>query len=416
MVAGMPDPPEDPFFDALRAEDPEETNAIVHRLRAEDPVHLVPGLGFWLVTRHDDVKRLFNDPENVTNDRRAYEHHVPRGEPGSIVRWSEDNGLFAMAPADHARVRRLVSAAFTPRAVRRMDEQIRAVVEQHAAPLRDRPGEVLDLMNDFTSPIPNVVISRITGVPPGDDEVRFRELAQATIRGFFSFAEEAVKKASEEAFTELATWVRELAQERRDALREDLISDLIRAQGDEKLADNEIITLITGLIGAGSETTALGGMVAILTLLNHPEEAARLRADRALVPNAVNEIMRFGFGGVGGLPRYALRDFELRGQAIRKGQMLMLSFSGANRDPEVWDDPDRFDIDRDCRELTVFGNGPHYCLGANLARGEMGAMVEAALEILPPGSRVRDDLMEFEPTGFFRRPKNLPVEVGSASG
>lgn len=406
-------PPDDPFFQAVAAEDPDETYAIIRELREDDPVHQVPGVGFWFVTRHEDVKRLFNDPSNVTNDRRAYEHHVPRGEEGSLVRWSENNGLFAMAPEDHARVRRLVSAAFTPRAVARMDDQIRRVVEQFAAPLRERRGEVLDLMNDFTNPIPNAVISRITGVPPaGDDELRFRELAQTTIRGFFTFSSPAIKKASDEAFTELATWVREMAKERRDAPQEDLISDLIRAQDrDEKLQDDEIITLVTGLIGAGSETTALGGLVAITSLLRNEEAMERLRADRSLIPNAINEIMRWGFGGPGGLPRYAIRDFELRGKTIRKGQMLMLSFAGANRDPRVWDEPDAFDIERDCRELTVFGNGPHYCLGANLARGEMSAMTDAILDILPPGSSVRDDLMTFEEVGFFRRPTNLPIQL-----
>jgi len=409
--------PDDPFLDAVRSQDPEESNRIVARLRAEDPIHLVPGLGFWVVTRHDDCHRMFNDPDNVTNDRRAYEHYEPRGEEGSLVRWAENNGVFAMPPAEHARVRRLVSAAFTPGAVRRMDDQIDAVVSQFARPLRGRDGEVVDFMAEFTNPIPNAVISRITGVPPsGDDERRFQELAQQTIRGFFTFASPEVKRVSDEAFTELAGWVREMAKERRDAPRDDLISDLIRAQDrDDRLGDDEIITLITGLIGAGSETTALGGLVAITTLLGHPREMDRLRADRSLIPNAVNEIMRFGFGGPGGLPRYAVRDFDFRGEAIRKGQMLMLSFAGMNRDPEVWPDPDVFDIERDCRALTVFGNGPHYCLGANLARGEMAAMVDAALDLLPPGSAVSEADFEYQEAGFFRRPMNLPIRIGPAA-
>jgi cytochrome P450 len=137
-----------------------------------------------------------------------------------------------------------------------------------------------------------------------------------------------------------------------------------------------------------------------------------VRDDRSLVPKAVNEIMRFAFGGPAGLPRFAVRDFELRGQKIRKGQMLMLSFGGANRDPAVFDDPDTLDIERDARDLLVFGNGPHYCLGANLARQEMGCMIEAMLDFLPPGSRWRKDQMEFQTTGLFRRPVTLPIELG----
>jgi cytochrome P450 len=121
--------------------------------------------------------------------------------------------------------------------------------------------------------------------------------------------------------------------------------------------------------------------------------------------------MRFAFGGPAGLPRFAVRDFELRGKQIKKGQMLMLSFGGANRDPAVFDDPDTLDIERDSRDLLVFGNGPHYCLGANLARQEMGAMLDAALDIVTPGSRVREDLQQFQQMGLFQRPLNLPVEI-----
>jgi cytochrome P450 len=293
-----------------------------------------------------------------------------------------------------------------------MDAQIRAVVERFAQPLRHRPGEVLDLMGDFTNPIPNAVISRVTGVPPGADEVRFRELAQELIRGFFPFAPPEALAHSEAALREMAAWVKQMAAERRSRLGEDLISDLIRTQErDETLSDDEIVLLISVLIGAGSETTNLGGLVMIQTLLQHPRQLERVRHDRSLVPKAVNEIMRFAFGGPAGLPRFAVRDFELRGKQIKKGQMLMLSFGGANRDPAVFDDPDTLDIERDSRDLLVFGNGPHYCLGANLARQEMGAMLDAALDIVTPGSRVREDLQQFQQMGLFQRPLNLPVEI-----
>jgi cytochrome P450 len=398
----------DLFLELLEAKDPAP---LVHRLRAEDPVHFVPSLGFWFVTRHDDVKRLFNDPENATQDRGAWEHFRPAPE-GTMLRWFQDNSFARQGPEAHARFRRLFNGALTPRAVRRMDAQIREVVERFAEPLRGRGGEVLDLMGDFTNPIPNAVISRVSGVPPGADEVRFRELAQELIRGFFPFAPPDALERSEAALQEMAVWVRRMAAERRHTLGEDLISDLIRAQErDETLSDDEIVFLISVLIGAGSETTNLGGLVMIQTLLGHPEQLKRVRDDRALVPKAVNEIMRFAFGGPAGLPRFAVRDFELRGKRIRKGQMLMLSFGGANRDPAVFENPDALDIERDARDLLVFGNGPHYCLGANLARQEMGAMLDAALDVVTPGSFVREDLQRFQAMGLFRRPLNLPVEI-----
>jgi cytochrome P450 len=405
-----PSPAPDPFLELLRSSDPAP---LVRALRENDPVHFVEPLGFWFVTRHDDVKRLFNDQENVTQDRMAWERLVPAPE-GTMLRAIQERTVVGKTPESHARFRKLFSSALTPRAVRRMDDQIREVVERFAAPLRGRPGEVLDLMGELTNPVPNAVISRVTGVPPGEDEVRFRELAQDLIRGFFPLAPREAMARSEAALQEMAVWVREMAAERRRAPREDLISDLIRVQergGD--LADEEIVLLISILLGAGSETTNLGGLVLIRTLLQHREALERVRSDRSLVPKAVMEILRFAFGGPAGVPRYAARDFTLRGQRIRKGQMLMLSFGGANRDPAVFPDPDVLDLDRDTREVLVFGNGPHYCLGVNLARQEMGCMLEAALEIAPPGSRVRDDLIQYQDAGLFRRPVNLPVEIAT---
>ena len=353
------------------------------------------------------MRALFTDP-NVTNDPRAWEHYVAPAE-GTFQRWVSDNGLFSLPPEQHARVRRLVSSAFTPRAVARMDEQVLDVVEQFAAPLRGRTG-VVDLMAEYTDPIPNATISRITGVPAkSGEEVRFRELAQATIRGFFSFSDADAKKAGELAFMELAEWVRKLADERRHSPREDLISDLVRAKDEGRaMSDDEIITLVTGLIGAGSETTAIGGLVSVLTLLEHPETLERLRRDRAAIPDAVNEILRYAFGGGGGLPRYAVRDFELRGKPIKKGQMILLSFTGAHRDPSVFPDPDRFDIDRDNSELTIFGHGPHYCIGVHLARSEMRAMIDAALDFMPRGARHREDLVELPAHGLLPPAAELP--------
>jgi cytochrome P450 len=399
----------DPFLEMLAAEDP---SPMLHALRASDPVHLVDPLGFWLVTRHDDVKRLFNDPDHVTNDKRIWEHNVPHSE-GTMLRWADDHGLFSLAPEGHARIRRLVSAAFTPRAVRRMDDQIREVVERTAAPLRGRYREVIDLLGEFTNIVPNTVISRITGVPPGDDEVRFRRIAQSTIAGFFPFTPQHLREEAERSFQELANWVRELVAKRRAHPEEDLVTDLVNAQdADGALCEDDIVLLLAGVVGAGSETTAQGGASLVRMLLAHPEQMERLRRDRPLIRRAMDEILRFSLNGPGGTVRFAVRNFELRGKPIRRGQMLMLSLGGANRDPAVFDHPDVLDLDRSVRDLATFGNGPHYCLGANLARQEMGCMLDALLDILPAGSRVCGDQIDYLDAGLIRRPTNLPVLIG----
>jgi len=401
------------FTELVATEDPYPE---IHRLRAEDPVHFFADLGFWVVFRHDDVKQLLNDPEHVTGDKRSWEHYAPSPE-GSLLRWAEDNSLFAVKPEEHARLRRLVAAAFTPRAIRRMEEQIREVVDRVARPLKCRSGEVIDLNRGFASVIPNTVISRITGVPPaGDDEERFRDLAQSAIAGFLPFTPPELKAKADVSFGELVAWVRELCAKRRANPEEDLITDLLQAQDeDARLTEDDIVRLVTGLVAAGSETTALGGMRIARTLLENPEPAERLRADRSLVPGSLDELIRFSLGGPAGTVRFARRDFRLRGKEICRGQMIMLSFGGANRDPAVFAEPDTLDLDRGVRDLLVFGHGPHYCLGANLARQEMACMLDALLDILTPGSQIEEARREYQDAGLFKRPLNLPVRIAGAA-
>jgi cytochrome P450 len=400
-----------PFLDPTYPDDPYPRLA---KLRDEDPVHFVAPLGLWVILRHDDVKRLFSDTEIVTPDRSYWELFQPSPQ-GSYMRWVEEHSLFSLPPEGHSRLRRLFSVALTPRAVKRHDRQVRETVERFAAPLRGESG-VIDLMSRFSDPIPYAVISRIFGIPPaGDDERRFGRLAQTAIRGILPLADDAAKQAGEAAFLEIAMWVGTLSQVRRMTLEEDMISDLIRAQDrDDRLTDDEIIMMVTGLIAAGSETTAIGGMVAARQLLAHPDQMEKLRREPEWIPNAVSEILRtgFGMGGIAGPTRYAMRDFELRGKQIRKGQMLILSIDGAGRDPAVYDDPDRFDVSREVSDLMTFGHGLHYCLGAHLARQEIGVMIEALLDILPAGSRCRENLVEYQTIGPFRRPVTLPVEIG----
>src|SRR5262245_39907107 len=236
------------------------------------------------------------------------------------MRWASDHGLFSLPPDEHARVRRLVSAAFTPRAIARMTAQVLEVVRQYAAPLHGRRG-IVDLMAESTDPIPNAVISRVTGVAaPGGEEVRFRELAQATIRGFFTFGDPAARERGGEAFAALAEWVRQVANDRRRAPREDMITDLVRARDrGDAMSDDEIVILVAGLLGSGSETPAVGGLISLLARLEMPDVLARLRWLRALGRHPATASLRYCFAAGVGLPGYAGRDFEMHGKQIRKG-------------------------------------------------------------------------------------------------
>ena len=397
-----------PFLEPAFGENP---HAAVDRLRVEDPVHFVEGLGIWAVTRFDDVKQLFGD-ERVTSSRSAASGFVPAPE-GSFARWFDEHGILSSEPTAHARTRRLASQAFTPRGVARMEAQAREVVRRIAAPLHGRRG-IVDLVAEFTNPIPNAVISRITGVPPaGDDEVRFGALARDTVRGMFPFASEEARAAMERAGFELSDWVREMAVARLREPQDDLISDFCAASQDgDRLTPEDVVAWVTALVAAGSETTAMVGTDALATLLDRPADLARLREQRELLPRAVNEALRFTLNG--GMPRYALRDFELRGRRIRRGETIYLSLAGANRDPAVYPDPHRFVLDREVRQQTFFGSGAHYCLGANLARAELAWMIDAALDFLPPGARVLHEQVKRSTLGFVRRRDTLPVEFARA--
>ncbi|MBK7948210.1 MAG: cytochrome P450 [Deltaproteobacteria bacterium] len=381
-------------------------------LREHDPVHWDEALGTWFITRYEDVRRFFSDPR-LSTDRRLARSYRP-APPESWLFHFEQSSIISADPEGHRRWRHRLSAGFTPRAVRRMDQQVRDIVEEFAAPLRGQTGEV-DLLAAFTDPIPNTVIGRITGIPPyPGDEARFRSLAQQMMQRFTFFADAAKIERGNAAIEELAEWVMKLADERRQTRADDLLSDLIHGNaGDEALTNREIVVLVAGLVAAGSETTTLGGTQVIRHLLKHPGELARVRADRSLVRNAVREALRFDFGSLAAVNmRFATEPIELAGQTIRPGDMLMLSPASANRDPSVFPDPDRFDVGRDTRDVVSFGHGPRYCLGANLAMQEMACMLEAALDFLPEDARLVEHEADWEQIGIMRRPLRLVVDFG----
>ena len=410
-MSATPQVPTDPYLSDEFISDPV---GVIDRMREEDPVHLIPGFNAWMVTRWNDVRELFTHP-STTNDRRAYENYNLPPE-GSAARWFAENSLFAVEPERHARMRNLVSAALTPRAVKRMEGQVREVVGQFAQKLRGRTG-VVDVMAEFTEPIPNTVVGRISGIPQkGDDEYRWRQLGRDSVRGINPFLSPEERKRSEDALAEICDWVRAIASERRRQPREDIISDLVQVtHEDDRMTIDEIVLVVAALVAAGTETTTIASTRGIRALLQHPDQMQRLRADPELMPNAVDELLRWDFGSVG-LPRYAAEDFEFRGKPIKKGQLLMLNMMGAHRDPSVFPDPNSLDLTRDTKALTIFGHGPHYCLGANLARQELRCMYEAALDFLPKDARLLEDQIQWSRVVMFTSIDSLPVDFGTAQG
>jgi cytochrome P450 len=383
---------------------------MIARVREQDPVCWIPGIDAWVVTGHEDVRRLFTDAR-VTADERIYARYRPPIDPAA--RWLSEMPFRSMAADGQCLGRRLVSAALTPRAVARLEKCVREVVEQFAAPLRDRTDRV-DLIDEFTAPVSATAIGRILGVSPQDYD-DFRRLAikaTAMIRPLLS---EEKRERAERAAAKIGNYVSALVRERFAAPGEDFISDLIEgtANGDRSASDEDITRVVTGLVSAGTGTTSVACARALLTLFHHPDQLRLLRRDRSLLPNAVEELLRYD-SGILFMPRYVVEDFTLRHQALKRGQLVFLSVMGANRDPRVFPEPDRVDLLRNAKDAVSFGYGAHYCPGASIGRMEMRLMLDAALDFIPAGARLVDEEIHWSKKGIMSQLKSLPVDFTGA--
>jgi pimeloyl-[acyl-carrier protein] synthase len=337
---------------------------IYHALRAEDPVHLSP-LGFWVLTRYEDVVATLRDPRFAKEALAAFvAARFGVAMPGVGL------SMLDRDPPDHTRLRGLVSKAFTPRVVEGLRPHIQEIVDD----LLDRVegAGAMDLIEDFAYPLPVIVICEMLGVPVADRE-RFKGWGLDIARGLDAIwlpAESEVARQSMASRHALTGYFRELIAERRAAPRADLLSALIAAEetGD-RLSEEELLATCILLLVAGHETTVNLIGNGTLALLRHPAELRRLREDPGLVAGAVEELLRYD-GPVQRTARIPSEDVVIGGRAIGKGELVMPFIGAADRDPAQFREPDRLDITRADNRHIAFGWGIHFCLGAPLARLE----------------------------------------------
>ena len=303
--------------------------------------------------------------------------------------------LLAIDGEDHHRVRSLVSRAFTPRAVDRHRTLMRDVLERLVEPVVPR-GRT-EFMADISDHYPIEVMCHVLGVPP-DDHTEFaewnNEITWALSLQLFAHLDEVAH-----GFTHLRAYVTDLLEDRRRHPRDDMVSALAQAEeAGDRLTDQEITMLVAGLLFAGYDTTRNQLGIAMSVFADHPDQWAALAADPSLAAPAVEEVMRFQ-GAVAAAPRFVVEDIELDGYLIPAGTMLALSTASANHDPAAYTEPQTFDITVAREPQLTFGGGPHYCLGASLARAEMQ-------EALPMLARAMPDLeLDGEPT--WRQPVGI---------
>lgn len=349
----------------------------ITRLRAVSPVSplIFPnGHEGWLVTGYEAVRRLMADTRFSSRQDLGIVH-VPYEAPGMPVATEPSPqipGLFvAMDPPDHTRLRRKLTGAFTVRRMRALEEHIAEIVEQHLDAM-ERLTPPIDLVAEFALPVPSLVICELLGVPYED-----RATFQVNSAKFLVKDQTLEEKMG--AFGAMNMYLAELVTRKRAEPGEDILSDLAR---DPDLGVDELTGIAFLLLLAGHETTANMLSLGTFALLEHPEQLAHLHADPELIPNAVEELLRY-LSVADIFYRYATDDIELCGETIPAGSTVVVSLLAANRDPLRFDDPDRLDVYRKARGHTTFGHGVHQCLGQQLARIEMRAGFAGLLRRFP---------------------------------
>jgi len=333
-----------------------------------------PGHGQWIVSRFDDVNALLRDRRLG----RTYLHVASHAAMGreSPPEWHDpfwrlvQSGMLDREPPDHTRLRRLVSRAFTPATVEGLRTRIEAIVDRLLGEALER-GE-FDLVADVAEPLPVTVIAELLGVPEAD-RAQLRPWSADICLMYELNPPETSQRRAVAAATEFGDYLRELARYRRDHPGDDLVSGLARvADGGDVLTEDELVGTCALLLNAGHEASVNGAGNAWWTLFRHPAALASLRADPSLVPTAVEELLRFDTP----LPmfeRWVLEDLELHGVHVPRGAELALQFASANRDPTGFEQPDELVLDRRPNPHVSFGAGIHYCLGAPLAKLELGS-------------------------------------------
>ncbi|MFF2999000.1 cytochrome P450 [Streptomyces sp. NPDC057950] len=384
-----------------------EFEPVLAELMREGPltrIRLPHGEGWaWLATRHDDVKMITNDPRfsraeaAVRQVTRLAPHFAPR--PGALA-WADQ--------PDHNRLRHAVSAAYTVSAVKRLRPRAQEMLDALVDDMM-RDGSPADLIARVLEPFPISVVCEVMGVPVDE-----RQKLHDWTREIISTAGGA--DAAELAKKRLFGWIGQAVRDRRDGVgggaggSEDVLSLLGAAVRRGELGEEEAVSVAGPLQIGGEAVTNNAGQMFYL-LLSRPDLLDRLRNDPASRPAALEELLRYiPHRASVGLPRIATEDVDLHGVRIGAGDAVYVSYLAANRDPAVFPDPDRIDLDRDAGAHVAFGNGPHFCTGAVFSRMQIELLIDTLLDRLP-GLRlaVPADQVPFRQRTMIRGPLTLPV-------
>jgi cytochrome P450 len=367
--------------------------------RERSPVLHLPPFDLWMIFDFEGVKRALTDHDAFSSDLL----HVPgHGNPGQ---W-----FIFFDPPRHTKLRNIISRAFTPSVVASLEPRIRQLSRE----LLDRTIErgEMDLAVDFAVPLPMAVIAEMTGVP-AESWPRYKRWSDVILKIANTFSRDAQAAAILQDYravtAEMRAFLPDLIAQRRAARQDDLLTRLVEAEVDgERLTSEEVLGFVQLLLVGGQETTANLINNAILCLLEHPDQLARLRAAPDLLPSAIEEVLRYR-SPLQWMPRATRRDVEVHGQVIPAGKLVLPMIGSANRDRKQFADPDRFDIARDPNPHIAFGHGIHACLGAPLARLEARIALPDLLERVKGLELAGDEPWEPRQSLGVHGPSRLPV-------
>jgi cytochrome P450 len=388
----------------------EQLEAVMQRARSESPVFYMEDIDYWAVMGQDDIKTVLGDKERFSSEITL---QPLRPLAPEVVEVFKDRG-FSPRPTlsnnenpNHAPVRRVAQAAFSPRRNKQLEPYIRQLVNE--AVDKFEADDRADLVAQMVYELPALVLFRLLGIP--DQDVAMIKM-WADSRLVMSFGKPSLEEQLVAAGHMADYWdyCLDLVQQRIREPQDDLPSDMLALRGEADIEVEDVNNVVFGLLLAGHETTTNMSANAILTLLQDRDSWERIVADPDLIPNVVEECLRFR-PSVVAWRRLVLTDVELSGVPIAAGQRLLCYLPSGNRDEAYFDDGETFDIDRsNARSHVAFGFGRHFCLGAPLARFELAVILEELSRRLPGLRLVEDqDLMPVE-TVQFRGPKHLWVE------
>ena len=370
-------------------------------LREHAPVYQVPGVGFWAVSRYDDVLSLLKNPHVFSS---AGLLAVMLGDLNPWV--PEAPPLQSSDPPSHTRLRKLANRAFTPRRMLSIEAHLREVVQHLLEPISAQG--TWDLVHDLAVPFPVIAIAELLGVPP-ERRHDFKQWTDAFVtatKGAAVTPEE--HQQTRQRFAEFRAYFQVAIENCRKQPTDTLLSDLVRAEEENQmLTAEEVLSLAVLVLVGGSETTTNLIGNAMLALLSHPQQLAKVRADLALVPQLVEETLRYD-APVQWSARQTTQEVEIAGTTLSAGAVVLALFASTNRDERKFPDPDHFDILRNTDGQLGFGYGIHFCLGAQLARLEAKIVLEALLERFPRLARTDAPITPIE-SSFLRGLKSLPL-------